>query len=375
MITARGVSLGVNTDLLKDLCSIPAISGKEDTMISYMKDKFQTSDSVDEVSIDNLGNVIAHLSASNKQPETPKIAVFAHMDEIGVMVSKIEEKGFLRVEKVGSLNRKTVVGEQVLVETTNGMIPGIVGVSSYHFQDVEDRYKVPPIESVYIDIGTSSKDDALKRGVNIGSMITYRPNFTVLGSDFVTSKSLDNRLGCYTLIQLARELSEKQLNSNICLIASVQEEFNLQGITPAMKISPDIALCLDVYPACDTPDLEDKLDIKLGAGPVLTLLDFHGRGTIAGMVTNPKLIDFLEKTAKYAQVPTQRAAKGGILTDASYAQFQGEGIIIGTISVPVRYTHSPVETAAIADIDAEVTLLKEILLTLNSETLVKLKRG
>lgn len=366
----------MNEQLLKQLCEIPAVPGREDRMISFMRGEFKDTASINEVEVDKLGNVIAKLDTGSEGKERPRVVVFAHMDEVGLMINRIDENGFLRVEKVGSPNRKTLVGQRVLVETDEGTVPGVIGVSSYHFQEVENRYEVPHIHDLYIDVGASSRAEVQDQGIKVGSTVTYQPNYQTLGDKLISSKTLDNRLGCYLLLQLAKSLQPTKTAAEVYLVASVQEEFNVQGITPALEqINPDVGFCIESYIACDTPELEDELDTELGEGPVITLLDFHGRGTLAGLVPNPKLIDYLQNQARRDNIPVQKAARKGILTETSYGQYRGDGIIMGTISVPARYLHAPIETVNKEDIESTSELLTGSVKNFNGETLRGLERG
>lgn len=372
----KGVIMPIDKELLEELCKVPAISGREDRLISLMKDRFKASGIMEEIRVDKLGNVIGKLFPPEEEEDLPTIVVFAHMDEVGLMVNKVEQNGFLRVEKVGSPNRKTLLGQPVLIEGSDSMVEGVVGVKSYHFQEPENRYSVPHIRDLYIDIGTKEATETLSLGVDVGSMVTYKPNFsTTHNGSHVISKALDNRIGCYQLVELGDSLADSKLHAQIYLVASVQEEFNLQGVLPAMELQPDVGLALDIYPSCDTPDLQGVLDIGIGDGPVLTLLDFHGRGTVAGLVVNPKLISYLQTCAENVSVNVQKAARGGILTDASYSQFRGDGVIMGTVSVPTRYAHSPREMAHCKDIEDMTSLLKEFLTKIGTSTVKRFQRG
>lgn len=362
--------------LLEKLCSLSAISGREDGMISFMRGAFK--DYADRVTVDNLGNVIAQPPSNQANPEGPSVMICAHMDEVGLMVKKIEEKGYLRVDRLGSPNRKTLVGQRVLVEAGKGYLEGVIGVRPTHFTPLEDRYTLPDLSKMYIDIGAKSKNEVLGKGVKVGSAISYSPIFSQMKDGYVVSKSLDDRIGCYILLKLLEKLAKGRIESKarVSLVGTVQEEYSSKGAIPATQaIHPDIGICLDVVPSCDTPDLEGNIDIALNEGPVIVIKDFHGRGTLAGLITNPKLVKYLESVAKESKIPVQFFVESGVLTDASYAQLAGKGTIFCTISVAIRYLHSPVEVASVEDINKVLLLLKKVLSSFDSKVLESLKRG
>ena len=162
------------------------------------------------------------------------------------------------------------------------------------------------------------------------------------------------------LLELARYLKGKQLSADYYLVASVQEEFNIRGIMPAARtVDADVAIGLDITPSGDTPDVGGATDVKLGAGPAFTYLNYHGRGTLNGIVPNEALVHFLERTCEKNDIPYQREVCRGLLTETAYVAISGtKGVATASISIPTRYAHTPVETASLRDIQSAVLLLK-----------------
>jgi putative aminopeptidase FrvX len=344
--------------LLEELTSTPALSGREDSMVAVMSERF--SRFAEDVHIDRLGNVTATIHGQEGQPE---LAVFAHMDELGLIVRKIEEDGFLRFERVGGVPEKSLLGTPVEVLADSGeRIAGLVGTTSHHVTPPDKKFAVPSRLEMYIDIGCSSQMQVEQLGIRVGDMVAYRPGMIRLAGRRIASKSLDNRIGCLLLIELLERLAGKQPEATIHLVASVQEEFNVRGVWPVFqRLQPDAAICLDVTIACDTPELKHLSDVGLGLGPAVGLYQFHGRGTLGGLIPNPGLRRFIEETARQNSIPLQREVAMGIITDIAFSQMlTADGVPSAALAVPIRYTHAPLEVCDLDDVSRCVDLLAAI---------------
>ncbi|NIS80085.1 MAG: M42 family peptidase, partial [Anaerolineales bacterium] len=273
-------------ELIKELTAIPALSGREDRMVSAMRRHFE--DTVGEVQVDRLGNVIATVRGMR---DRPTFLIFAHMDELGLIVRKIDGDGFIRFERVGGIPEKTLLGTWVDIHTeSGGVVPGLIGTISHHLTPAEKKYVVPSRLEMYIDVGCTSREEVEALGIGVGDGITYRHNFVQLTEDRIAAKTLDNRVGCAMLIQVLSELFEEKPASTVHIVASVQEEFNIRGVWPVFQaLKPDAAICIDVTIACDTPELRYLSDVAIGKGPAIGMYEFHGRGTLGGLIPNPKL--------------------------------------------------------------------------------------
>jgi putative aminopeptidase FrvX len=342
-------------ELLRELTAVPALAGREDRMITVMRQAFSAFSR--DVRVDRVGNVMARVPGRR---ERPCLLIFAHMDELGLVVRKIDGDGFLRFERVGGMPEKSLLGQWMDVHTDDGRsLPGLVGVASHHVTPPEKRSVVPGRLEMYLDVGCVSRAEVEALGIRVGDSITYRHRFERLAGDRLAAKSLDNRIGCAVLIRVLEALAAEPPAGTVYLVASVQEEFNVRGVWPAFQsIKPDASICLDVTIACDTPDTRDLAEISLGKGPAICAYEFHGRGTLGGLIPNPKLRRYLENTARREGIPSQTEVLIGIITDAAFSQFlHDEGVPTASLGVPVRYTHSPVEMCSLSDIDGAVRLL------------------
>jgi putative aminopeptidase FrvX len=342
---------------LSHLTSIPALSGLEDKMIKEMVARLKPL--ADEIVVDRLGNVTA--TFKGRDDKEPTLLVFAHMDELGLMVRKVEKNGYLRFDRIGGVPERTLMGQFMDVHTVDGTssYTGFIGTYAHHFTPPEAKSTVPSFKQMYMDIGAYSYDEVIAKGIRIGSAITYRHNFTLIGEHMISSKTLDNRIGCLMLIALAEHLKANKPAGTVYIVASVQEEFNIRGVLPVFyKLEPDASICVDITPACDTPDLNLTYEMSLGKGPAVTQMNFHGRGTLAGIIPNPPLRQFMEKTLDEMGMPWQQDMSLGVITDDAFTVVAGtEGVAMAHIAVPMRYSHAPAEMADLRDIEASIKAL------------------
>lgn len=352
---------------LKALSMINAVSSQEDPVIDYMYHYF--SKQMEYVEVDTIGNVIGFLP-SNKS-NSKRIMIFAHMDEVGFIVRHIDEDGFLFFERIGGANVNVLPGNQLQVLGDKGTVTGVVGTKAYHFLKPEEKGKFPAQDQLYIDIGAASKEEAHEKGIQVGSTICFQANYLERENGRVTGKAMDNRVTCTVLLELAEQLSSTQasLEWDIYLVACVQEEFNIRGVLPAVrKIKPHVSIGLDVTPACDTPELTTYSDVGLDKGPALTFLNYHGKGTLAGVLPDSKLIQALINTCQVNNISYQREVAVGVITENAFIVFEEAGIATANISIPTRYTHTPVETVSLHDVKQTIHLLYEFLTSLTKES-------
>lgn len=354
---------------LQKLTALPGISGHEDAVIRYMKQHFAAG--ADHVTVDWIGNVIARVGPERG---APRVMVFAHMDELGLLVRSIDGAGYLRVERLGGVPEKSLQAQRVVVHGARGPLPGAIGTKAHHLTPPEEKAQGLSVLELYVDVGAGSKAEAESMGIRTGTPITYAPVFERLGNNLISAKTLDNRAGCWTLLRLLDRLRQAGVPPTVYLVATVQEEFNLQGAMVAAKaIEPDLAIALDIALATDTPDLTGRSEIALGKGPVIQTYAFHGRGTLAGLIPNPHLVERVANTAVQASIPHQFGVMVGGLTDASYLHLAGKGIPAIDLGFPTRYTHAPIETCSLHDLDLLVNLLHVFLSSVG--TLPNLARG
>ena len=334
--------------ILKDFMTAFGPSGYEKEIAYRFKNEIEKT--ADNVIIDKPGNVIARYDGTDQN--APVVMVYAHMDQLGFIVRKIEPNGFIQVDRLGGIPEKVLPALNVRILTKDeGYVDGVFGNKSHHASAPEDKYKVDYVTSLHIDIGATSAKKVRDLGVDIGCPVTYTPSFTALAGDFVSGTAIDNRGGLAALVSTANTLKDKPHTSTVYLVGTVWEEFNLRGaILAARKIKPDIAIYLDVALTGDTHDLSNRYETACGKGPALILYSFHGRGTLNGTIAHAGLAKLTEQTAKEENIPLQRFASLGIVSDSAYVQLEGDGVAALELGFPCRYTHTPVETSNINDI-------------------------
>jgi len=341
-------------DALRKMCHVSALSGHEEDMIRYMKGEM--SRFLADVRVDRLGNVIGR--RPGRLPDGPKVMLFAHMDELGLMVRKIEPDGFLRVTRVGGMPEKSLPAQRVVLRGSQGDVFGIIGSKSHHVTPAEDKFRVTEIKDLFVDIGADSKAEAEAMGIYPGTPVTYHGFFQEMAGGLLAGKALDNRAACFALLQVLRLLEGREIAATVYFVGTVQEEFNIRGVVPAaFAINPDMAIALDITVACDTPDLKALADIRFGDGPVISHYTFHGRGTLNGLIPNPKLRQYVTDVAARQGIPVQHGVFMGGLTDASYAAVVREGIPTLDLAFPVRYAHAPIEVCQRTDLEQLIVLL------------------
>lgn len=343
----------------KDLCAlmmVPGLSGYEDRVrreISARLDAIGTAHRSDR-----LGNLIASFEGTG-----PSVMLFAHMDQLGMIVRRIEPGGLLRFERLGGLPERALPAQSVLVAVGPGRdVPGVIANKSHHATTPGEKYQVVPYSDLYIDVGATSAEEVAEMGITIGTPVVYAPRVTELAGQRIAGPSVDDRAGCAILLEVARSLSERRSGPPVHLVFSVQEEFNLRGALPvAQTLLPDIAIQIDLILATDTPDMEGRGDVYLGGGPAMSMYSFHGRGTLNGVIPHPAMVALTERAASKAGLPLQRSAHVGALTDLSYVQLAGSGVASIDLGFPMRYSHSAMEVCDLKDLADLSTLLGAML--------------
>ncbi len=326
----------MNKDLLEKLALCFSPSGREDKIRELIKKEARPY--VTDVFADASGNLICRRSGSGK-----KLMLAAHMDEIGFMVTHIDDNGFLRFTDVGGIYPANCVNRGVIFED------GTAGVISY---ENKENVKNITLDKMYIDIGAANRAEAEKK-IAIGDMAVYSGEFNVLGG-CAASKAMDDRAGCYALLEALK--AAQSCPNELYAVFTVQEELGLRGAkTAAYSIDPDMAFAVDVSVTGDTPESKTA-SLSLGKGPGLKMKD-------ASFIINPKARDFLIKAARGAEIPYQleAAAFGG--TDAGAINLSRGGVPAGTVSIPTRYIHSPQEVVNLADVENTVRLMARLIET------------
>jgi endoglucanase len=327
------------------LSNAHGVSGSEGSIFSIIKKELKGH--VDEIREDPMGNLIAI-----KRGGAFKVMLAAHMDEIGLMVKYIDDKGFIRFVALGGWYGPTLYNQRVVLHGTKGKYLGVIGGKPPHMMDDEERKKGVKVDDMFIDIGASSREAAEYLGIEVGTPVTVDREFTPLAYNRVSGKAFDNRAGVTMLIQVLKEV-ESPLT--IFGVFTVQEEVGLKGArTSAYSLDPDCAIATDVTVPGDHPGIEMKdAPVEMGKGPVITIVDASGRGLIASR----KVVKWLKDTADSNGISVQMEVGSGGTTDASAIHLTKGGIPSTTVSIPSRYIHSPVEVLDTEDIESGVRLL------------------
>jgi putative aminopeptidase FrvX len=287
--------------------------------------------------------------------------LIAHMDQLGLIVRKIEAGGLIRVERLGGVPEKALPAQAVLLCVGEGRdVPGVIANKSHHATTPEEKYRVLPYPELYIDAGFASAAEAVAAGVEIGTPVVYAPRFMELAGSRIAGTAVDDRAACAVLIEVLRALVGAERHPIVHAVFSVQEEFNLRGALPAAQaLQPDICVQLDLVLATDTPDMTARGDVRLGAGPAMSMYSFHGRGTLNGLIPHPALVALFDAAALDTGLTLQRSAHVGALTETSYVQLVGEGVASIDLGFPCRYTHSALEVCDLADLEGLTGLVIE----------------
>ena len=299
---------------------------------------------------DRMGNLTAHLPGKEG---CPRILLCAHMDEVGLMITHVEEKGYLRFDTLGGIDAAVLCGRAVTLGDETKRVHGVIAAKGIHQQSKKEREKLPEIDDLYIDIGTSSREET-EALLSRGDFGTFNTPFCRFGKDgaYIKGKALDDRMGCAVLIEVLRELDGKDLPLDLWFAFTVREEIGRSGaLVTANRIAPDCAIILETTAIADVAGADPACRVASGGeGGVLSLLD---RSTIYDRA----LVDFALETGKKHDVPVQvkRYVSGG--TDAAHVQRSGIGVCCLALSAPTRYLHAPVSVASIKDYESMVALV------------------
>lgn len=330
----------MDIDLLTTLCETPGAPGREHRIREVVMREL--SPHVDEVSVDPMGSVIA----TRRGRGGPRVMLAAHMDELGFLVSHIDDEGFIRLVTLGGFDPKTLVAQRVMVHGREDLL-GVMGSKPIHIMSDEEKKRLPKAEDFYVDTGLPV--DRVRELVRKGDSVTRERTLARLG-DLITCKSLDNRAGLYVMIEAVKRLGDH--GCEIVAVATTQEEVGLRGArVAAARVKPDIGLAIDITLANDGPGAKPHERITtLGAGAAIKVYD-------SGVIVPQVVIDHLVSVADERGIPHQLEimSRGG--TDTRELQLAGDGALAGCVSIPTRYVHQVVETCDPRDLDASVDLV------------------
>lgn len=339
-------------ELLRELTELPGVSGNEGPVRDYITSRLGLGK---DRRVDNIGNLVADSGSGH-----PHIALVAHMDEVGLLVSKIEGDGSLRFRKVGGVDDRILPSRKVKVHSRKGAVDGIIGIKPPHLMtDPEETKKTVSFEKLRIDVGSRSKKDTESLGIRISDPITFEKGMLRIGKDLVAGRALDDRVGCAILIEARELLKGRTQKGRITFIWSVQEEMGLRGAKViANTLMPDYVIVVDTcssgdYSGADEGHLQSAI---LGKGPVIRLFDSQS-------IASPALRETASKAAKSRNIPLQEVVAGGT-TDATAVQESGSSVI--PIGVGMRNTHSTTEMVSLTDMENAVKLVVELVQRLSA---------
>lgn len=341
----------MDRELLCALSEADAIAASEQEVRDILIDEAHKHNK--EVQFDGLGSVLIRVNQSNG----PKVMVCAHMDEVGFMVRSISREGAIDVLPVGNVRMMARTLQPVRITTRSGdKIPGLL----------DGDVKGDSINNLRVDVGATSAEEVLATGIDLGDRVTFNTPFQTLPHNRVMGKAFDDRLGCYLLITLLRELHQAPLNSELWLVASSSEEVGLRGgQTAARAIHPDIALVLDTACWSKNFDYSNANHRQIGAGPMLVLYD-------KTLIAPPKLTAFIEKVARPLGIPLQKDMFSNGGTDGGAVHLSGTGVPTVVLGPPTRYGHCAASIADEKDINHTHQLLVALAACMDRETVAHL---
>lgn len=343
-----------NLSFLKRLLDAPGPSGYEQAPARIWRDEAETF--ADDVWGDVLGNSFARLTSDG----APRVVIEGHIDEIGFLITHIDEQGYIWFDGIGGWDEAVVVGQRVRIAGRTGDVLGVVGRKAAHLMRNDDK-KAIELRDLWIDIGASSREDARRR-IEVGDPIVVDANFIHLTDDLCVSRSMDNRVGAFVALEAARLLSQNRPNADVFAMAPTQEETSLAGaFTGSFHVAPLVAIAIDVTHATDYPEANKKSDgeVRLGGGPVLS----------RGASVNQKVFEGLRAAGQRLGIDCPIQGSGRYSgTDADAMIRSGAGIATGIVSIPNRYMHSPNEVVSLTDLTNAAKLIAEFVRTIDENS-------
>lgn len=342
-------------ETLKKLLSINSPSGREYPMTDYLKE--ECSQYCEEVYEDAFGNIVCHYPGEGK-----RLMFTAHVDELGFIIKSVSKEGFLSFILVGGHVQKQLEARQV---TVNGNIPGIIGAKAGHLVPADQQSKITPVNEMIIDVGATSAEEVAAMGIGIGSYAVMKENYMELyNKDYVCARTLDDRAGIAVVLEFMRTIDKSKIAHDLYFVFTLQEEIGLRGGAAAVcAIEPDIAIALDTMPCGDYPGHNWQRDLPVQLGKGVGCVFSEGRGSMSFM--HPKLERFIMETANSNNIPIQLVSVLGIScnTDAAKMSGAGKGCHAGGLTIPRRYSHSPVELMHMDDAMSMLALVEKLVQT------------
>ena len=349
------VDLSMNHDFLNELLRASGASSFEAQSAKPWREKAIEHGA--DLEVDAYNNSFAQFNKGN----SPHIMLAGHIDEIGLIITYIDDEGFIYFKGIGGWDSQQLVGQRVKIVGYKGDLKGIIGKKPIHLMSATDRTKVSQIEDLWIDIGAKDKEQA-KEHVRVGDFAVIDQDVVELLNGQIASKAIDNRIGAYIVLEAAKRASDAKATASVTAVATVQEEIaGVGAISAAYHLNPDLAIAVDVTHATDIPGGVNKKqdgDVPLGSGPTLSVGGIVHRGFFEALVTTAEKLDM-----PYCIEPAPKRT----FTDGDHIVKSRAGVPTAVVSVPNRYMHSPNEMINLADVEQIIVLITEFIKSLDSE--------
>lgn len=341
-------------NFLKQLLQTSSPSGDEVAASRVWRSEAEAF--ADEVRADVRGNSFAILNGG-----APRVLLAGHIDEIGIMISYIDDDGFLSFSGIGGWDAQVLVGQRVSLLGRNGEVIGVIGKKPIHVMEEEDRKKASQIKELWIDIGVKNREEALEY-VRIGTVGVVKASLCELPNQRLVARGIDDRIGAFVVLETLRLLAQDRPQATVAAVATCQEEITMAGAaTSAFSFEPQVAIAVDVTVATDHPDADKKQngDVKLGKGPVLS----------RGAANSPVVYEMLVELAEREQIPySVDIAPRRTGTDADAIHLSRGGVATAVVSIPNRYMHTPNEMIELMDVENAAKLIASFIKSLTPET-------
>jgi putative aminopeptidase FrvX len=356
-------------ELFRELTAASGVSGNEGEVRALLFKEL--ADLVDQAETDRMGNILAY--RMGQSPDGPRVMLHAHLDEVGLMVSNIEESGIIRFVKIGFIDDRVLPCQLVTIKTRSGKVSGLIGRPSPRKLSASEKTGPTPWSKLFIDIGSFSRAETEARGVRMGDPVSFRNDFLEWNNGIVVTKSCDDRIGLVLLVEVMKRLAGGSHQATVIAAGLSQHEVGLKGAaTAAWGAKPDIAVHVDI-----TGNFADDPGAAaiMGGGPVIRLMEGFGAGADfaaqRGVFCNRMVVDLLISIAESEGLPYQLQIKPGIINDGVEIRPVGGGVHVGYVLVPARYNHSPFEMIMWDDVEQTAQLLTSFCQNVDADFLDK----
>ncbi len=351
----------MSKSLLKQLVNADGIAGFEKEVRSIMDRELDFT----ENSEDNIGSFVAYKAGEGQL----NLMLAGHLDEVGFVVSRITDEGFVYIKPVGGWYSQVVLAQKFRITTRQGTkVLAVSGSTPPHILTVDERKEPVKLEDIYLDLGVNNKEEVLSLGVNIGDMITPDIDFTHMNnSDYLMGKAFDNRVGCYIVCEVMKRLKNEKTAANIYGVGTTSEEIGLRGAkTVTNYVKPDVAIAIDTTIDASVPNTNNRVEAKSGKGPVVLIMD-------ASIIAHVGLRNYLLDLAEELNIDVQSDFLSGGGTDAGAIHLQGSGVVALSFAIATRYLHSHTSMINYQDVEKAIDLITEFTRRINGEELKKIK--